>query len=125
MDDLHAAAEALRDRIDSMLEELTAIRDQTDTLAKAASGGVSLGKPVTASPAVTISPGTWLVGRHIQPGTYEATGGSGSFYWARLSNASGDGDVLGNGFADGGRGVVTIKPTDVAFESQCTWTKIG
>ncbi|MBL7498316.1 hypothetical protein I6A84_33830 [Frankia sp. CNm7] len=81
------------------------------------------------APAMTITPGTWLVGTHVQPGTYETTTDSTDIldacYWARLSGTSGElGDVLANGNVQG-RGIVTIKPTDTAFETRCTWTKLG
>ncbi|ONH31418.1 hypothetical protein [Pseudofrankia asymbiotica] len=81
------------------------------------------------APATTITPGTWLVGSNIQPGTYETTTAStaitDSCYWARLSGTSGDSDeILANGNVQG-HGIVTIKPTDNAFQTRCTWTKLG
>ncbi|MDT3438320.1 hypothetical protein [Pseudofrankia sp. BMG5.37] len=81
------------------------------------------------APATTITPGTWLVGTSIQPGTYETTTAGtdvlDSCYWARLSGTSGDsGEILANGNVQG-HGVVTIKPTDAAFQTRCTWTKLG
>ncbi|OHV67521.1 hypothetical protein BCD48_35380 [Pseudofrankia sp. BMG5.36] len=85
--------------------------------------------PAAPAPATTITPGTWLVGSNIQPGTYEITNASAdvldSCYWARLSGTSRDfGEILANGNVQG-HGVVTIKPTDVAFQTRCTWTKLG
>ncbi|ADP83225.1 hypothetical protein [Pseudofrankia inefficax] len=87
--------------------------------------------PTTVPPAAetTIGPGTWLVGKDIQPGTFETTttgtGIGSSCYWARLSGTSGDfKEILANGNVEG-HGIVTIKPTDVAFQTPCTWTKIS
>jgi hypothetical protein len=82
-----------------------------------------------ASATTTITPGTWLVGRDIQPATYETTTSDTdvlhSCYWARLSGTSGDSsEILANGNVEG-HGIVTIKPTDQAFQTHCTWTKIG
>lgn len=82
----------------------------------------------TAS-STTITEGTWLVGKDVQPGTYETTtvgtDALSSCYWARLSGTSGDfKEILANGNVEG-HGIVTIKPTDVAFQTHCTWTKVG
>ena len=80
-------------------------------------------------PVLTIGPGMWLVGADIQPGTYETTTAGtdilSSCYWARLSGTSGDfKEILTNDNVSG-HGIVTIKPTDVAFETRCTWTKVS
>lgn len=77
--------------------------------------------------ATTITAGTWFVGKDIQAGTYETTTVStsalDSCYWARLSGTSGEtSEILANGNVEG-HGIVTIKPTDVAFQTRCTWTK--
>jgi hypothetical protein len=68
--------------------------------------------------------GTWIVGQDIQPGTYRTREASGNCYWERLSGLSGNfGDIIAN---DGISypTVVTIAPTDKAFESSgcATWT---
>lgn len=71
--------------------------------------------------------GVWLVGPDIKPGTYRTKNASGSCYWARLSGTSGDfDDLITNGNPDG-PAVVTIAPSDKAFESaRCgQWNKIG
>lgn len=133
MDDLRAATEALRDRIDAMLGELTAIRDQADALAKLSVGarGMSLGKapePAGNVPAAVIGEGTWLVGKQIQPGLYETATvkRTGGVYWKRLSGTSGDPKERLAMELVKGHAVVTIRSTDVAFETRgCTWTKIG
>ncbi|GAA1086856.1 hypothetical protein [Nocardiopsis metallicus] len=69
--------------------------------------------------------GTFLVGDEISPGTYRSEGTS-SCYWARLSGTGGTLDsIIANNFG-GGRQVVTISGSDVAFEtSSCGgWTRI-
>lgn len=71
--------------------------------------------------------GVWLVGPDIKPGTYRTQNASGSCYWARLNGTSGDfDDLITNGIPDG-PAVVTIAPSDKAFEStRCgQWNKIG
>ncbi len=62
--------------------------------------------------------GLFLVGEDVQPGTYRGDGSGGMCYWARLSGTSGElGDVIANGLPDGPT-VVTIRESDVAFETQ-------
>ena len=68
--------------------------------------------------------GTYVVGEHIQPGTYRTDGGDGC-YWERLSGFSGElADVITNGFTDDNV-VVTISEDDVGFAAtRCgTWTR--
>lgn len=85
--------------------------------------------PVTAPPQPPPAPagfgnGTFAVGRDIAPGTYRAPNTS-FCYWARLSGFSGSFDeIIANDTTSGGPSMVTIKPTDVGFESSgCgTWT---
>jgi hypothetical protein len=75
--------------------------------------------------AVIRGDGIWLVGSDIQPGTYRNENG-GQCYWARLSGTSGTfGDIIANGNSSG-QVVVTISPSDKAFETQrCgTWVKV-
>ncbi|GAA1467310.1 hypothetical protein GCM10009603_54980 [Nocardiopsis exhalans] len=69
--------------------------------------------------------GTFLVGDEISPGTYRSEDTS-SCYWARLSDTGGTLDsIIANNFG-GGRQVVTISGSDVAFEtSSCGgWSRI-
>lgn len=73
--------------------------------------------------------GLWLVGKDIAPGTYTTTGTStAACYWARLSSTNDDpANVIDDGNVGyGEHATVTIKATDVAFESlRCgSWTKI-
>jgi hypothetical protein len=83
--------------------------------------------PAPAAGTTIGGDGTYLVGTDIKPGTYRTSGPAGSgCYWARLKNTSGDsGSILANDNTDGPT-VVTIKPTDGAFEtSGCAdWTRI-
>ena len=69
-------------------------------------------------------PGTYLVGHEIQPGRYKAEVTSGSFgcSWSRLSDTDGElSSVIAISVIQEGQTYVTIKPTDVAFEtSGCT-----
>lgn len=92
----------------------------------AKSGGTSI-VPIAGKPATGTIPGngTYLVGTDIQPGTYRSTGNQ-HCYWARLSDTSGSlDDKIANGISDG-QIVVTIAPTDAAFESMmCNdWTLV-
>lgn len=69
--------------------------------------------------------GTFLVGEEISPGTYRSEGTS-DCYWARLSGTDGSLDsIITNNFG-GGRQIVTISGSDVAFEtSGCGgWNRI-
>lgn len=81
---------------------------------------VSTARPASPSlpPGAIPGDGTFLVGADIQPGTYTTPGPTDdSAYWARLSGASGDLDeILANGNFRGSC-TVTIKPTDVMFET--------
>ena len=63
-------------------------------------------------------PGTFLVGRDIEAGTYRGKAGEGileSCYWARLSNVSGADDILANDNATG-QYFVEVLPTDFALQ---------
>ena len=67
--------------------------------------------------------GMYLVGSDIQPGTYRSGGGD-FCYWERLSGTGGSfSEIIANDISDG-PSIVTISPTDVAFDSSgCgTWT---
>jgi flagellar basal body-associated protein FliL len=70
--------------------------------------------------------GTFVVGTDIQPGTYKAPASPGC-YWARLSGLDGsDDDIIANDNTDGPV-VITIAPSDKAFnDARCgSFTKIG
>lgn len=74
-------------------------------------------------PTATIREGVNLVGVDVQPGTYRSD--NADCYWARLSGTSGSfDDIIAN---SNGATVVTIDPSDNAFESrQCApWTQVG
>jgi hypothetical protein len=76
-----------------------------------------------------ITPGLWLVGPQVIPGTYRAFTLPGC-YWARVRGFTGNlSDIIANDFnAAGGSALVSISFGDVGFESddQCTvWTRIG
>jgi hypothetical protein len=91
---------------------------------------------VVTAPSVTVGvevaktsfgPGTYLVGRQIEAGTYQAPGGS-NCYFERRSDTSSDLDgIIANEWStDKSQQIVTIDPTDVAFKSSgCgRWTKM-
>lgn len=81
--------------------------------------------PTTTTTKTTFGDGSHRVGIDIAPGTYRSTGaGSGNCYWARLSNFTGQDDILAN-FLSPGPTTVTILASDAGFESRrCgTWTK--
>jgi hypothetical protein len=98
----------------------------------AAPGTAVPGPAVAASPASTISDGTYVVGVDIQPGTYRTAGPSEdavikTCIWSRRSDTSGEfKSVIATNIAQGPT-TVTIKPTDGAFESRgCSpWQKIN
>jgi hypothetical protein len=83
-----------------------------------------------AAAKAEVGPGTLIVGTDIQPGRYQTTAGGDildSVYWARLSSLDGGGgvdNIIDNGNATG-LTTIEIQPTDVAFETTGTWTKIG
>lgn len=115
-DELQAAASDVQDR------EAAAAARETEL----ATRETAVGAAEAAKKANEFGPGVHLVGTDIQPGQYR-NGGSSRCYWARLSSTSGDIDaILANDNVDG-QAIVSIAPTDVAFESsRCgTWTKIG
>lgn len=66
----------------------------------------------------TFDSGKLLVGGDIPPGTYRSVGVGCT--WSRLASAE-SWDVIASG-GSSAHDVVTIKPTDVAFESNCGWT---
>ena len=66
------------------------------------------------------------VGADIEPGTYRSAG-TDTCYWARLSGTSGNfEEIIANNFG-AGQQVVTIDPSDAAFETtMCgSWEKIS
>lgn len=76
-----------------------------------------------AGPTATVKNGINLVGVDVQPGTYRSDGAN--CYWARLSGTSGTlDDIIAN---SNGPTVVTIDPSDVAFESRycAPWTQVS
>ncbi len=72
---------------------------------------ISLDEPMT-----TIPQGKWVVGAHIQSGTYRAEGGD-SCYWERLSGVSGQFDDIIANDLPGGSAIVEIGANDYAFNS--------
>lgn len=80
-------------------------------------------------PQTGISPGAWLVGNQVAPGTYESSVQAGCF-WERLSGFTGElDDTIANDFVNaGGTRRVTIVPGDVGFSSdaECgTWQRVN
>lgn len=75
----------------------------------------------------TISPGKWLVGSQVSPGTYRADARAGC-YWERLRNFEGVlASIIANDFVSaGGSQLVEIRASDVGFntDDDCgTWTR--
>lgn len=72
--------------------------------------------------AANITPGAWLVGSQVSPGTYSANAARGC-YWERLRGFSGElSSIIANDFVSGGgRVLVTIQGGDVGFQadSEC------
>ena len=78
------------------------------------------------TPLSAIPQGKWVVGVHIEAGTYQAEGGD-SCYWERLSGVSGEfDDILANDLPSGSA-IVEISSSDYAFNSSgCgEWTLRG
>lgn len=91
-----------------------------------AAGLESEDPPSSEEPPAVISPGTWLVGREIEPGIYRSDGPIN--YWARLSGLSGElDDILANDAFPASPVYVEIKASDHAFETKGTgsWYKIN
>lgn len=105
--ELEARAAQLDER-QAQLDERQAQLDQRESALAAQKADVEAGK-IPGS-------GIYLVGSDIQPGTYRSST-QGSCYWARLSGTSGEfGDIIANDNVTG-QAIVTIQPSDVAFES--------
>ena len=73
-----------------------------------------------AAPAEAFGDGTFIVGKDVQPGTYQASGTGNDCYWARLDKTGG---IIDNDFGT----VATIQDGDFTFKSnRCgSWTKVG
>ncbi len=90
--------------------------------------------PTTRAPTTTVppgpktefGPGSYRVGIDIEPGTYRSTAASTNCYWKRLSNFTGQDDILAN-YLSASPTTVTILASDKGFETRnCgTWTKVG
>jgi hypothetical protein len=103
----------------------TVTHSVTRTFVSTATSTVTVTSP-PPPPAVSFGDGDFRVGVDIQPGTYQASGGS-DCYWARLSGFSGSlDDIIENGIGVP-HPIVTIEPSDVGFQSDmCVgWAKIG
>ena len=76
----------------------------------------------------SITPGTWIVGAQITPGTYRADNSGQGCYWTRLTSFTGAFDaIIASAFVTSpGVQLVTIANTDVGFSTsiECgTWTR--
>ena len=76
----------------------------------------------------SITPGMWIVGAQITPGTYRADSSAPGCYWQRVSNFTGAIDaIIASQFVTGpGVQLVTIANTDAGFSAtaECgTWTR--
>lgn len=78
------------------------------------------------TPLSAIPEGKWVVGVHIEAGTYQAEGGD-ACYWERLSGVSGEFDDLLANDLPSGSAIVEISSSDYAFNSSgCgEWTMRG
>jgi hypothetical protein len=77
---------------------------------------------------VTITPGMWIVGAQIAPGSYRTESSAPGCYWQRLTNFGGATDaIIANNLTNSaGPQIVTIASTDVGFSSnvECgTWSR--
>lgn len=91
----------------------------------AVSSAVASGQVCTPPPAApfTFGEGTYTVGSQLPPGTYRTRSDDAGCYWERLSNFSGNDDIIDNSFSNF-HTVVTIRSSDVGFKtSGCAqWT---
>ena len=76
----------------------------------------------------TITPGLWIVGAQITPGTYRAENSTQGCYWQRVSNFTGaiDATIASAFVTSPGVQLVTIASTDAGFSTnvECgTWTR--
>lgn len=76
----------------------------------------------------SITPGMWIVGAQITPGTYRADNSMPNCYWQRLSNFTGNTDAIiaSNFVTSAGVQLVAIAATDAGFSAtaECgTWTR--
>lgn len=76
----------------------------------------------------TITPGMWIIGAQITPGTYQAPNAVASCYWQRVSSFTGSSDaIIANNFlSSAGAQLVTIAGTDAGFSTttECgTWSR--
>lgn len=80
--------------------------------------------PTSAGPKTSFSDGSYRVGVDIAPGTYRSSGTGSDCYWKRLSNFTGQNDILAN-YLSNSPTTVTILASDAGFEThRCgTWTK--
>lgn len=75
-----------------------------------------------------ITPGMWIVGAQITPGTYRADSSTAGCYWQRVSNFTGavDAIIASQFVTSAGVQLVTIANTDAGFSAtvECgTWTR--
>jgi hypothetical protein len=76
----------------------------------------------------SITPGNWIVGAQLTPGTYRADTAAAGCYWRRLSNFTGaiDAIIASSISSSSGAQLVTIASTDAGFSTttECgTWTR--
>ena len=82
--------------------------------------------PAREEVLTSLTPGTYLVGRDIAAATYRGQAGTDileSCYWARLSNVSGEDDILANDNATG-QFFIEVLPNDFALKVGCEVEKI-
>jgi hypothetical protein len=73
-----------------------------------------------------LPPGIYLIGRDIEAGTFKGEAGDDildSCYWARLSNVSGENNILANDNATG-QFYIEVLPTDFALQIRCEIEKV-
>lgn len=78
----------------------------------------------------SITPGLWIVGAQITPGTYRADSSTAGCYWRRVSDFTGaiESIIASQFVTSPGVQLVTIANTDVGFSAtaECgTWTRTG
>jgi hypothetical protein len=75
-------------------------------------------------PKTSFSDGNYRVGIDIAAGTYRSSGTSTSCYWKRLSNFTGENDIIAN-YLSNSPTTVTILASDAGFQTRScgTWAK--
>lgn len=116
------ACESSDDESDQLVRTLVVESDDTVAESENEPAATATTAP-TEMPEIEglVKEGTHLIGTDIEPGIYVGLAGQGLFdscYWARLSNLTGEDDILSNENAEG-LYYLEVLPEDKALETKC------